>query len=91
MKIEIEVKIRSLFCHRSKHRHFTDFSVKMDLGPHENKHWGTKTSFLESYYSRRNARLDPNAEYGHADRAWRKRYMDAQKFSANDHALDLER
>merc|ERR1712047_145601 len=53
--------------------------------------WGARKSYLESYFSKRNARLDPNAEYGDADRAWRNKYQKSQHFSVNDHSLDLER
>jgi len=63
----------------------------MDYGRPATETWGQRKSYLESYFSKRNARLDPNAEYGHADRAWRNKWMKAQHFSVNDHTLDLER
>lgn len=63
----------------------------MEFGGSETPQWGARKSYLESYFSKRNARLDPNAEYGDADRAWRNKYQKSQHFSVNDHALDLER
>lgn len=51
--------------------------------------WGRGSQFLESYYHRRNARMDPEAGFNTVDRNWRRAFQKAQAFSANDAALDL--
>ena len=61
----------------------------MDFGKHPDKHWGFGEQYLESYYQRRNARMDPESGFNNIDRNWRRAFMKAQSFSPNDAALDL--
>ena len=61
----------------------------MDFGPHH-KNCGTNGfHYLESYFSKRNARMDPNAEYSQADRDWRKAYKKLTKLDHNDGRIDM--
>ena len=61
----------------------------MDFGPHADPKSGTEQQYLNSYFSRRNARIDPAAEFNQTDRNWRRRFISIQKFSEDDGKLDL--
>ena len=63
----------------------------MDFGPHQDNQGGKQSHFLESYFNRRNARMDPNADFNNIDRDWRTRWKSIQTLSENDGKLDLYR
>jgi len=63
----------------------------MDFGPHQDKTSGQGQGYLNSYFYRRNARIDPAAQFNQTDRNWRARFQAAQNFSENDGKLDLYR
>ena len=63
----------------------------MDCGAGSSQNWGKSNVGLEGYFDRRNARIDPQAEYNDIDRKWRKKYLASQHLSANDNKIDLYR
>lgn len=63
----------------------------MDFGPHADNKSGKQEHYLNSYFNKRAARLDANAEFNQTDRDWRVRWQKAQHLSGNDGKLDLER
>ena len=63
----------------------------MDFGPHQDTQGGKPQHYLESYFNRRNARMDPNADFNNIDRDWRVRWQKNQHLSADDGKLDLYR
>ena len=59
----------------------------MDKGPQSKNYFGNKgVLYMESYFERRNARMDPAAEFNNIDRDYRRQFMKAQKLSPNDQA-----
>ena len=63
----------------------------MDFGPHADQKSGKQEHYLNSYFHKRTARLDANAEFNQTDRDWRVRWQKAQHLSENDGKLDMER
>merc|ERR1712142_611197 len=68
-----------------------DKSKSMDFGPHADTTCGNKQQYINSYFYRRNARIDPAAQFNQTDRNWRARFQAAQSLSENDGKLDLYR